>query len=397
AGQTLHCAVLRYDANLNPIGSPVLGEAVTTAGGNRWQQARATHTMDATAAWAAVVPRVTTGGASRVQFFVDEHRLWVPSTLATKSGGVSPARPWQAPRQLVIKLRATRVNYVKNPAFQNSLWGWTQEKDASVTASLTLAAGAGIAGNAAQFSIASVPTVTLISGTSPRTGVVSQTAQPALVDRLKPNTTYTASVYVRPTASPVPVTLWAHDGTNVIRGTSTPILRPEVATDWFRLGVTFRTSSTYGGSLRMHLGYAADDVAAVFAAVPPGSNGAVWAPLDQEPAAEPSWSQSAPYTAGAIVRHDGVVWQALVPNGPYANTGPLTFLYDQALVEEADKVAPYFDGNEPSADYLWEGTPGDSRSHYYRGKRVSQYRLDQLIQRQIGVGASYRLVYASAP
>ncbi|MFV0135481.1 hypothetical protein ACLGIH_20055 [Streptomyces sp. HMX87] len=397
AGMQFRCAILRYDANFNLIGSFAAGDPVTAGGGYKWQQASATHTMDANAAWAAVVPRVTSGGAARVQFFVDEHRLWVPSTIATRSAGASPARPWQPPRQLIIKLRATRVNLAKNPSFQNSLWGWSQEKDAGVTAALTLANGGGVVGNAAHYSIATVPTATLINGTSPRTGVISQTSQPALVDRLKPDTVYTASIYVLPMAGEVPITLWANNGINIIRGTSTPIFDPTGNTTWTRLWVTFKTSSTYGGSLRLYLGYAADDVASVYAAVQPGTNDAVWSLRDDMPDVEPTWSQTLPYTAGAVVQWDGFLWQSLVKNGPYANIGPLTFRYDHLLVEEADRLAPYFDGNEPSADYMWEGTPGDSRSHYYRGKRVSQYRLDQLIRRQIGVGASYRLVYASAP
>ncbi|MGW3153702.1 hypothetical protein [Streptomyces sp. NPDC001089] len=397
AGRTLQCAILRYDANLNLIGTFTAGSSVTTTGGFRWQQASATFQMDGTAAWAAVVPRLTSGGASTVRAYVDEHRLWVPSTLATKSGGASPARAWQPPRQLIIKLRGTRVNLAKNPSFQNSLWGWGQEKDASLTTALTLATGGGVVGNAAQYSITTAPVATLVNGTSPRTGVVSQTVQPALVDRLKPSTVYTASLYVLPTAGEVPVTLYANDGVNIIRGSSTPIFDPTGNTTWTRLAVTFKTSSTYGGSLQLYLGYAADDVASVYAAVTPGSRDAVWMALDSAPVAEPSWSQTGLYTAGSVVQWDGLLWQALVKTGPYANVGPLTFRYDHLLVEQADEVAPYFDGNEPSADYVWEGTAGDSRSHYYRGKRLSQYRLDQLIQRQIGVGASYRLVYASAP
>ena len=397
AGQTLQCAIVRYDANFNLIGTYSAGPAVTTAGSFKWQQASATFTMDSTAAWAAVVPRLTSGGASRVQFYVDEHRIWVPSTLATKAAGASPARAWQPPRQLVIKLRGTRVNYAKNPSFQNSIWGWGLERDASLSPALTMATGGGIIGNAAQFSLTTAPTATLINGLSPRTGVISQVSQPALVDRLRPGTVYTASIYVLPQSSPVPITLFAGDGTNIIRGTSTPIFDPTGNTTWYRLSVTFTTSSTYGGSLQLYLSYSADDVASVYSSVYPGTSDAVWNLLGYEPTSEPAWSQTTAYAAGAIVQQDGSVWQALVANGPWTNVGPLAFRLDQLLVEQADKVAPYFDGNQPSADYLWEGTPGDSRSHYYRGKRVTQYRLDQLIQRQIGVGASYRLVYASAP
>ncbi|MFE4527091.1 hypothetical protein ACFRMO_07820 [Streptomyces anulatus] len=396
-GQQVSCAVLRYDSAFNLIGTYQAGPASTTLGSNRWQQVGVACTMDSNAAYAAVVPRLTSGGASRVVWYVDEHRIWVPSTLATKAGGVSPARPWQPPRQLIIKLRATRLNYAKNPSFQNSLWGWAPEKDASLTTSLTLVPGGGIVGNAAQYSIPTAPTTTLINGTSPRTGVASVTAQPALVDRLRPSTVYTASLYVQPLASPVPVTLWAHDGTSLVRGTSTAIADPTGNTTWTRLAVTFTTSSTFGGSLRMSLGYAADDVASVYASVTPGTSDAVWEQLGDPPGGVPDWSQTATYSLGDQVVHADALWQARVPNGPYVNVGPLTFRYDHVLVEQADRLDDFFDGNQPSADYLWEGSAGDSRSHYYRGKRVSQYRLDQLIQRQIGVGASYRLVYASAP
>ncbi|MFH9731888.1 hypothetical protein [Streptomyces sp. NPDC017260] len=397
AGQQVSCSVLRYDANFNLIGTYQEGPASATRGEYRWQQVGATCTMDANVAYAAVVPRVTSGGATRVRWYVDEHRIWVPSTLSTKAGGVSPARAWQSPRQLVIKLRATRVNLAKNPSFQNSLWGWVREHDPSLSPTLAFATGGGVVGNAGEYTVPTAPTATLINGTSPRTGVESSTAQPALADRLKAGTVYTVSVYVLPLSGPVPVTLWAHDGTNLIRGTSTPIINPAGNTTWYRLWVRITTSATYGGSLRLHLGYSAADVAGVYAAVYPGTNDDVWAMQDSEPASQPAWSQSVPYTAGAVVQQDGAVWQSLVENGPYANVGPLTFRYDQLLVEEADKLDEYFDGNFPSADYLWEQGAGDSRSHYYRGKRMSQYRLDQLVQRQIGVGGSYRLVYASAP
>jgi hypothetical protein len=242
------------------------------------------------------------------------------------------------------------------------------------------------------------PTATLISGTSPRTGVTTVTGQNGLVDRLKPSTVYTASLYVRPVALAVPVTIWAHNGDTLVRGSSTPILDPTGSTAWFRLSVTFKTNATFGGSGAITLGYGADDVARVFAAVPPDSNDAIWAFVEgADPAGSPAWSQTTAYAIGTQVSYNGAVWQALVQNGPYANVGPLIFYFDQFLLEEADRVAPYFDGSQPSGDYMWEGTPGDSRSHYYRGKRVNQYRLDQIIQRQLGVGASYRIVYASAP
>lgn len=396
AGETFQCVILRYDAAYNLIGTQV-GTAVTTAGGFKWQQASAQLLMEDNAVWAAVVPRITSGGASRVVFYVDEHRIWIPSTLATKKNSASPARAWQPPRQLTLKLRATRVNYVKNPGFQNSVSGWSQVKDPSLTATFTQIVGGGIEGNCAQFEMATAPSATLINGASPRTGITTVTGQNALIGRLKPATVYTASLYVKPMLCPVPLTVWAHNGDKLVRGTSSPLFEPLQNETWFRLNVRFKTSPTFGGDGLISVGYAADDVASVYQAVIPDSRDSVWALLDVGPASYPDWSQTATYDVGNRAVYNGSLYQARVKHGPFANVGPLTFRLDHVLLEEADKVSPYFDGNNPSGDYMWEGAPGDSRSHYYRGKRVNQYRLDQIIQRQLGVGASYRIVYASAP
>lgn len=397
AGQTFQCAILRYDANYNLIGTQATGTAVTTAGGFKWQQASAQLLMEDSVVWAAVVPRITSGGASRVVFYTDEHRIWIPSTQATKKNSASPARAWQPPRQLTLKLRATRVNYVKNPSFQNSVSGWSQVKDPSLTATFTQVVGGGIEGNCAQFEMATAPSATLINGTSPRTGVTTITGQNALVSRLQPSVVYTASLYVKPVLCPVPLTIWAHTGDQLVRGTSSPLFDPWQNQVWFRLAVTFRTSPTFGGSGMISVGYAADDVASVYQAVMPDSSEAVWTLLDLDPTGYADWSQTATYEVGNRVAYNGSAYQARVKHGPFANVGPFAFQLDHHLLEEADKVAPYFDGNNPSGDYMWEGAPGDSRAHYYRGKRVNQYRLDQIIKRQLGVGASYRIVYASAP
>ncbi|MET8342445.1 hypothetical protein [Streptomyces microflavus] len=397
AGQSFQCAVLRYDASFNLIGTSATGTAVITAGGFKWQQASAQLLMEDTAVWAAVVPRITSSGASRFVFYADEHRIWIPSTLATKKASASPARAWQPPRQLVLKLRATRVNYVKNPSFQNSISGWSQVKDASVTSSFTQVIGGGIVGSAAQFNVDTAPAATLINGLSPRTGVTTVTGQNALISRLKPSTVYTASLYVKPVAGPMPISIWAHNGDTLVRGTSSPLFDPWLNQTWFRLSVTFKTNPTFGGAGMISVGYAADDVASVYQAVIPDSNDSIWALLDSDPTGYPDWSQTATYDVGNRAVYNGALYQARVKHGPFANVGLLTFHLDHFLLEEADKVAPYFDGNNPSGDYMWEGAPGDSRSHYYRGKRVNQYRLDQIIQRQLGVGASYRIVYASAP
>ncbi|MFF8283353.1 hypothetical protein ACF06W_11590 [Streptomyces albus] len=399
SGQHFECAILRFDKDLTLIGTYAAGSPVTTKGDFAWQQASAQLLMEDDAVWAAVVPRVTTGGASRFVFYVDEHRLWVPSTVGTTRPNVSPARSWQPPRQLTIAPRATRVNLVQNPSFQTSAWGWEHVRDPGLTATFVLAPDGGIEGHAGEYAMATAPTVTLISGTSPRTGITTATGQNALVSRLQPDTVYTASLYVKPISCPVPLTIWAHNGDSLVRGTSSPLFDPsrDESGRWFRLAATFKTNSTFGGDASITVGYAAGDVARVYQPVIPGSNEDIWLPLDTDPASYPDWNQEATYEAGSHTAYDGIAYQALVTHGPFANVGPLTFRLDNFLLEQGDKPAPYFDGNIPSADYMWEGAPGDSRSHYYQGKTVNQYRLDQAVRRQLAVGASYEIVYASAP
>lgn len=59
-------------------------------------------------------------------------------------------------------------------------------------------------------------------------------------------------------------------------------------------------------------------------------------------------------------------------------------------------VRPYFDGATGSitGDYLWEGTPYDSPSHFYSRRTIHEARLRAMLDKFLPVGATYTLLWA---
>lgn len=407
AGRSINCRIIQYNAAGTIIATSD-GTAVTSLGGYQWQTITVTTTLLSTTVHAAVVPRVNTGAAvNTVTWYVDEHRLYIPSNRNQSAVGTSPARPWQPPRQTIITPRATRVNYCQNPGFQNDTTGWNTQTPSGSTSTWTRALTAGLNGGpAGDFTLGVVPAADFTgtgTGTSTWTGVYTYDTFTGgsfvAIGKMPASTVCTFSAYVRAVQGPVPLTIWAYDGTSNVRGTSTPITTPTGATPYVRLSVTVTTSETFGGAVRLHIGYGADGFVTLFQDVVPGTNPAIWQSTGTTgTGSRGTWTAGTTYSAADTVNDAaGNLYTALVQNGPWANVGPFEFYVDDILAEVSGQVGAYFDGNSPSPDYLWEGTAGESRSHYYRGKTVNQYRLDRAIQRSLPLGASYRIVYAVPP
>ncbi|MFI9271860.1 hypothetical protein ACIGXM_14235 [Kitasatospora sp. NPDC052896] len=394
-----------YDSSYNLIRTTT-GPATTLLGTGTFTTLRFHTVLGSTTVWAAVAPVVTTATAvNTMTFFADEHRIYVPSALAQSAPGTTPARPWQPPKQLIIKLRATRLNYCQNPGFYNSAWGYYTRMPLSVSATFTRNLTGGFNGGACgDLLIPSLPTAALTGSGAPTwCGVGTDAFQGVAITGIPANTWVTLSAYVRPVQGPVPVTIWAHNGDYLVRGTSTPMLTGTAP--YTRLSVTMLTNEIYGGTTVLNFGYAASDLGALFppsGGVPPAANPTVWS-VTTSAATRGAWSATTGYSAGDIVTYtDGLNYQAAVQNGTWASVGPLEFYVDNVLVETSRQLMPYFDGNSPSLDYMWEPVPagtavGDTRSHYYRGKTVTQYRLDTAVQRSLPLGAQYQLVYTPAP
>jgi hypothetical protein len=70
---------------------------------------------------------------------------------------------------------------------------------------------------------------------------------------------------------------------------------------------------------------------------------------------------------------------------------------DAALFERASYVGPYFDGSggyQQTSDLVWEGTPGLSRSHYYKNRALVQNRLAATVGEFITHGTPWAIFVA---
>lgn len=67
-----------------------------------------------------------------------------------------------------------------------------------------------------------------------------------------------------------------------------------------------------------------------------------------------------------------------------------------ALVPLPGESARYFDGSTPSAtgDFMWEGTPHNSRSHYYARRTVLAQRVLAMLPRFLPIGTEIDLLFA---
>ena len=77
-------------------------------------------------------------------------------------------------------------------------------------------------------------------------------------------------------------------------------------------------------------------------------------------------------------------------------TGNVLFV-DAVLFERASYVGPYFDGAggyQQTSDLVWEGTPGLSRSHYYKNRALVQNRLAATVGEFITHGTPWAIFVA---
>jgi hypothetical protein len=68
-------------------------------------------------------------------------------------------------------------------------------------------------------------------------------------------------------------------------------------------------------------------------------------------------------------------------------TFPAEFWIDAVMVEEGDLLHDYIDGSL-GFDYLWEadGTPHESRSYWYDGRKAKAYILEDMVAGQVPLG-----------
>jgi hypothetical protein len=105
--------------------------------------------------------------------------------------------------------------------------------------------------------------------------------------------------------------------------------------------------------------------------------------------ARPFVTATAPEEAAyAIAR---VTWVAPTAAG-------IGLVFDQMLFEKSSFVLDYFDGSYGYADQndlLWQGTPGASRSHYYRNRNATYGRIKTTLTDYLLTGTNYAIYYGA--
>lgn len=408
AGLTLRCQVLRYDASYTALSvSTVTYGDLTSTGNLHWQTPTARLTLEATCAYVAVVPVVSAASAqSSMLFYADQHRLYRPTTISPTVFPTSPASTWQDPHTMIVKVHADRVNFATNPAFTAGVGGWSAKVTSGLTNTLTTKSVTGFNGATATVLSHAIPTITPSSLTADgwygvtTSGMLSgPTSNTITITGLRPNTTYTASAWVQAYLGQVPVTCWFYDGVQYVQGSKTTYVGLGVTRTWQRLSVTFTTNTTFSGDGIFQIGWSAQDTTFVYRDVPPSDAEPEHWSRTTATATRGTWAAGTAYsTADIVADATGQCWYALLPSGTRATISPgwEMWIYN-ILVETGAQLRPYFDGNTPGLEYLWENATVNARSHYYRGLGMLRYRLDQGVRRYLPQGAPYQILYAAAP
>lgn len=69
-------------------------------------------------------------------------------------------------------------------------------------------------------------------------------------------------------------------------------------------------------------------------------------------------------------------------------TYPVTLQLSEILIEAGQVVGAYFDGGTAAPDYVWEGTPGASRSYWYPNFKPGMAVVDDIVTRQVPLSIS---------
>jgi hypothetical protein len=327
-------------------------------GGGTWQQGTHAVTVAGGATKAAVVPVIVVSGAAVDETaYMDNHFI----TGTSPSTSNAPTT-YSNPRELRMKVKADEINYAFNSGFNASISGW-----GAYLAGLTGNAGSVIntfydsAVGYKSLGSARVQITTPDGGTtlSPfsRIGVGSQRvwsgSSLVQIQGLKAGHTYNFSVWVRkgPNCPDIGMSFYDANSTGVFGNTSvdnglmysqaTNGTRPEnVDGDWVRLEYTY--TLPVQALPEFHIW--------------------VW-----------------------------VFGADIIPNAPFS------YWVDSVTVTETNSPVDHFNGDFGSADYLWESTRNNSRTHYYQDLTHKRSRVEQIVTDNIPVGSNYSILYAQSP
>lgn len=265
--------------------------------------------------------------------------------LEPVKAGINSTGPtaYETPRQIKTIIKPDRLNFVKNPSFESSMNFWSANAGSGVTLSRDATTVAPIAGNNSLR-------IVIPSGSS-NPGVTT-TIENLIVGR-----TYVVSAFVQGSDGLQDVLISCGNGNASVTGNGIPyggvLANPDNPDDPANIGYG---EGPYGGMF-------ASGNAANF---PTGT-----------------WIRTS-FTFVATAKAQPLTFAAATTaDAAY----PVTFWVDAVMVEEGEVLLNYFDGSF-GYDYLWEsnGTPHESRSYYYQGRRSKSYIVDKIIQENVPLG-----------
>ncbi|MET9119962.1 hypothetical protein [Streptomyces sp. NPDC004528] len=330
-----------FDSSYNQIVDTLLTSPDLTSNAN-WVWSTGQVSMDApsNAVYAAVTPYVFFDTASPQvgwYYYADGHYISY-SSLATAYR--VPA--WAQPRRLQIRVKPARVNLLNNPGFNtgNSTWGAFTPPSAPFPLSWDAAEGHRSAGSAkyqvaAGFSATGVVGMGALSGVNP---------SGKAADMLNTGVKHTLSAWVKVPAGYPPVCAAAWDPLAAV-------YRFGPTSDWIK---TNRPELVDGEWVRVYYQWT------------------------------PPVTSTRQFFGGVMVSQ-----------GTYNGSSKgVAFWADDMLLEESPDIGDYFDGSDPSADYLWQGTANLSRSLYFPGRTRNVGRLTEILQDNVPWGTSFDLLFS---
>ncbi|MEW1675572.1 hypothetical protein ACJ6WD_10975 [Streptomyces sp. VTCC 41912] len=305
-----------------------------------WSTAQISITAPNTALYACVTPFVYYGsGSPQIGwiFYADAHYIAYESASASYQ-----VRDWAAPRKLGIKIKPKRVNLLNNPGFNSgvSRWGYFAPSGVTNTVSWDSAVGRTKAGS--------------IRLQSPAGGTPGAQVGIATLGGINPNTKGGDLLH---TGVPHTLTAWV----NVPSG-----YPPVSAAAWDPLAASYQLG--------------------------PNSD---WIKANRPDLVDGDWVRvyytwTPPATSTREI-YAGV----MAPKATYAaSANGVAFWMDDVLLEEGTGMGQFFDGSDPSADYLWQGSNDSSKSFYFPGRARHARRLTEILQDNVPWGTTFNLDFS---
>lgn len=339
--------------------SPSITSLSSHPGDGSWQQAAVSGAIVSGATRVAVIPVVVWSGVAANEIvYMDSH------FITGTSPAVSDApTAYSNPREIQVKVKADEINYAMNSGFNADLTGWFQYT-AGLTGNVSSVvnnvwdSGVGYRSlGSARVNITQPDGSTTLSPTS-RVGIGSQRLWSGAgiypqIRGLKIGKTYNFSCWVKkgPGCPDIGMSFYDGNGTG-IQGSPTVNngLMYSQATDGTR------PENVDGDWVRLECDYTVPSVSL--------SEFHIWV-----------W-----------VRGPDVIAKA-----------PFQYWVDGITVTEGSGPKDHFNGDFGSADYLWESSRNNSRTHYYNDLTHKRSRVEQVVSNNIPVGSGYSILYAQPP